>query len=130
MRSEGRPSRRRASDCGRRHGNVLRRIETLRNTVTREIRAVVVGGILLFIRREVTKVRLHRGHIGLVLRVRKLRNRNRGKNTDDHDNDQTLNKCKTLFVAHLCSPEALKKSMAAFAASYHRLGATNGCNRL
>src|ERR1700737_371318 len=101
MRSRRGPCWRRASDCSRRHGNVLRRRKALRGTVTREVRAVVVGGILLFIRREVTKVRLHRGDIRLVLRVRKLRNRNRGKNTDDDDNDQKFNECKTLFVTHM-----------------------------
>src|SRR4030088_1080970 len=98
--SRGRgPSGRRADNCGRRHRNVLPPGETPGRTVTREVRAVVVGGILLFICREVTKVRLHRGDIRLVLRVRKLRNRNRGKNADDDDHDQKLNKSKTLLVA-------------------------------
>src|ERR1700674_1320137 len=98
MRSGRGPCGRRADNRGRRGGNVLRRREALGGTVTREVRAVVVGSILLFIRSEVTKVRLHRGDIRLVLRVRKLRNRNRGKNADDDDNDQKLNKCETLFV--------------------------------
>src|ERR1700686_4945568 len=90
-----------AGNCGRRHGNVRRRREALGRTVTREVRAVVVGGILLFIRREVTKVRLHRGDIRLVLRVRKLRNRNRGKNADDDDNDQQLNKSKPFLLGSI-----------------------------
>src|ERR1700674_5213640 len=98
------PSGRRASDCGRSDGDVLRGIETLGHTTAREVRAVVVSGILLFIRSEVTKVRLHRGDVRLVLRVRELRNRNRGKNADDDDHDQKLNKSKTLFVAHLWTP--------------------------
>src|ERR1700687_3035449 len=84
---------------------VLRRREALKRRHvrrgSREIRAVVVGGILLFIRREVTKIRLHRGDIRLVLRIRKLRNCDRGKNADDDDNDQKLDKCKTLFAAHM-----------------------------
>src|SRR5450759_1662645 len=97
------PSGRRASDCGRSNGDVLRGIKTLDHTITREVRAVVVGGKLLFIRSEVTKVRLHRGDVRLVLRIRELRNRNRGKNADDDDYDQKLNKSKTLFVArHFC----------------------------
>src|ERR1700693_5904072 len=98
MRSSGGPCGRRADNCGRRHGNVLRRVETLGRTVTREVRAVVVSGILLFIRSEVTKVRLHSGDVRLVLRVRELRNRYRGKNADDDDDDQKLNECKTLLV--------------------------------
>src|ERR1700693_1155627 len=98
MRSSRGPCGRRADNCGRRHGNVLRRREALRGTVTREVRAVVVRGILLFIRREVTKVRLHRGDVRLVLRIRKLRDRNRGKNADDYDDDQKLDKSKTLFI--------------------------------
>src|ERR1700686_410975 len=96
-----------AGNCGRRHGNVRRRREALGRTVTREVRAVVVGGILLFIRREVTKVRLHRGDIRLVLRVRKLRDRDRGKNADDDDDDQKLDKGESLFIAHSLTPEAV-----------------------
>src|ERR1700716_1803357 len=99
MRSSRCPCGRRADNGGRPDGNVLGRGEALSRTVTREVRAVVVGGKLLFIRREVAKVRLHRGDVRLVLRIRKLRNRNRGKNADDDDNDQKFNKSKTLFVA-------------------------------
>ena len=44
----------------------------------------------LFGRHEVTKIRLHRGDVRLRLGVRELRNRDRGKNTDDHDDDQEL----------------------------------------
>src|ERR1700687_3785126 len=91
---------------------VLRRREALKRRRIRrgtgEIRTVVVSGILLFIRSEVTKVGLHRGDVRLVLRIRKLRNRNRGKNADDDDHDQKFNKCKTLFVAeHFIAPEAV-----------------------
>src|SRR6267378_2738912 len=99
MRSSRGPRRWRADKRSRQHGNVLRGRKALGRTVTREVRAVVVSGILLFIRREVTKVRLHRGDIRLVLRIRKLRNRDRGKNANDDDYDQKFNKCKTLFVA-------------------------------
>src|ERR1700730_18037936 len=85
--------------------HVLRRREALKRrhvrSGTREVGAVVVGGVLLFIGREVTKVRLHRGDMRLVLRVRKLRNRNRRENTNDHDYDQKLDECKALFVAHM-----------------------------
>src|ERR1700682_2891163 len=110
--SRGPGWRGRGGSCGSdRH--VLRRRKALRRTVAREVPAVVVGRILLFIRREVTKVRLHRCDIRLVLRVRKLRNRDRGKNADDDDNDQKLNKCKTLFVAHFGSPEMLGASVFA-----------------
>src|ERR1700674_2027186 len=108
MRSRCGPCGRRAINCGRRHCNVLRGIEALNNAVAREVCTVVVGGILLFIRSEVTKVGLHRGDVRLVLRVRKLRNRDRGKNADDDDHDQKLNECKTLFVAHLFSPGAVE----------------------
>src|SRR2546423_3512783 len=107
MRSGRGPRRRRAVDCRRRHGNVLRRREALSRTVTREVRAVVVSRVLLLERREVTKVGLHRGDVRLVLRIRELRNRYRGKNADDDDDDQKLNKCKTLFVArHFIAPES------------------------
>src|SRR2546423_15628286 len=99
MRSGRGPRRRRSIDCGRRHGNVLRRREALSRTVTREVRTVVVGGILLFIRSEVTKVRLHRGDVRLVLRIRELRNRYRGRNADVEDDDQKFNKRKTTISA-------------------------------
>src|ERR1700682_1622314 len=108
MRSSRGPCGRRAGNCSRRNGDARRRAEALGRTVAREIRAVVVSGILLFIRSEVTKVGLHRGDVRLVLRIRKLRNRNRGKNADDDDHDQKFNKCKTLFVAeHFIAPEAV-----------------------
>src|ERR1700693_3947263 len=92
---------------------VLRRREALKwhqvRRGAREVHAVVVGGILLFIRSEVTKVRLHRGDVRLVLRIRKLRNRYRGKNADDDDNDQKLNKGKTLSVAHMDQTSTRKR---------------------
>src|ERR1700737_3259300 len=108
MRSSCGPRRWRASNCSRRHGHRRRGRKTLSRTVAREVRAVVVSGILLFIRSEVTKVGLHRGDIRLVLRVRELRNRNRGKNADDDDHDQKLNQGKPLFVAqHVRTPKQL-----------------------
>src|SRR5450756_3167126 len=66
-----------------------------------EVGATVVGSVLLFVGREVTEVGFHLCDISLVLRICKVRNRDRGKNADDHDDDEKLNKCKTLFVAHL-----------------------------
>src|SRR5437660_1239043 len=84
---------------------VLRRAEALQRSRgsrdTTEIRTTVVGSVLLFVGRHVAKVRLHRGDVRLVLGIRELRNRDRGKNADDDDHDQKLNKGKTLFVAHL-----------------------------
>src|SRR5436853_643433 len=47
---------------------------------------------------QVAQIRLHRGEIRLFLRVRELRNRDRGQNTDDHDDDQKLDQCETLAV--------------------------------
>src|SRR5207249_8631912 len=38
---------------------------------------------------------LHRREIRLLLRVRELRNRDRGQNADDHDDDQKLDQCKS-----------------------------------
>src|SRR5204862_5383185 len=82
----------------------LRRRETLKRRGTSgrasEVRAVVVGGVLLFVGRQVAKVRLHRSDVRLVLRVGELRNRDRGKNTDDNDHDQKLDKSKTLLAAN------------------------------
>src|SRR5207249_10643671 len=43
------------------------------------------------------------GEIRLLLRVGKLRNRDRGQNADDHDHDQQLNERETLAV-HLHIP--------------------------
>src|SRR3981081_1737772 len=96
MRSRRGPCGWRTIDRGRRNGDVLRRHEALGRTVAREVGAVLVSGILLFECREVTKVGLHRGDVRLVLGICKLRNRNRGKNADDDDYDQKLDKRKTL----------------------------------
>src|SRR6267154_4169517 len=57
-----------------------------------------VGEIRLFGGNEVAQVRLHRREIRLLLRVRELRNRDRGQNADDHDHDQKLDQCKALTV--------------------------------
>src|SRR5437660_3465642 len=85
-------------------GDVLRRAEALERRrggrSSGEVGTTVVGGVLLFVGRHVAKVRLHRGDVRLVLRICELRNRDRGKNADDDDYDQKLNKGKTPFVAH------------------------------
>src|SRR6185437_10153319 len=64
-----------------------------------EIRALVVSGVLLFVGGEVAEVRLHRRDVRLVLGAGKFRNRDSGKNADDHDDDQKLNERKALRVA-------------------------------
>src|SRR5437016_14362600 len=88
-----------------RNGHVLRRRETLnrrrRGRGSREVRATVVGSVLLFVGRHVAKVRLHRGDVRLVLRICELGNRDRGKNADDDDDDQKLDQRKTFLAAHL-----------------------------
>src|SRR5215208_5018192 len=55
---------------------------------------------------EVAQVRLHRGHVGLLLRVRELRDRDRRENADDHDHDQQLDQRETLarVLHHLVGP--------------------------
>src|SRR6266568_1671342 len=86
-----------------RNGYVLRRAEALQwrggSRGSREVSTAVVGSVLLFVGRHVAKVRLHRCDVRLVLGVRELRNRDRGKNADDDDHDQKLNERKTLFIA-------------------------------
>src|SRR4051812_25723269 len=49
-----------------------------------------------FSRDEVAEVRLHRGDVRLRLGVRELRNRDRGENTDDDDDNQQLDERETL----------------------------------
>src|SRR5438105_7190137 len=87
-----------------RNGYVLRRAEALERRrggrSSGEVRATIVGGVLLFVGRHVAKVRLHRGDIRLVLRICKLRNRDRGKNADDDDHDQKLDEGEAFLVAH------------------------------
>src|SRR5688500_19351355 len=68
--------------------------------VAREVRAGAVRGIALFVRGQVAKVSLHRCEVGLLLRVRELRDRDRGKNADDDDDDQKLDQRETLLVAY------------------------------
>src|SRR5207247_6451639 len=101
----GAPRRGRTSNCRNRNGHVLRGAKALERSRggrgSREVGTTVVGSVLLFVGRHVAKVRLHRGEIRLLLGVRELRNRDRGKNADDDDHDQKLNEGKTLFVAHL-----------------------------
>ena len=108
MRRGGRPSRWRTGDkrCG--DGYVSRRREAKARAShscwarrgIREVGTVSISGVLLFVGRKVAKVRLHRGDIRLFFGLGELRNRDRGKNADDDDYDQKLNKGKTLFVAH------------------------------
>src|SRR4051794_16015152 len=102
VRSRRAPRLRRASHYCSRDRHVLRRREAVQRRRTRrgtgEVRTVVVGSVLLFVGRQVAKVRLHRGDISLVLRICKLRNRDRGKDADDDDHDQKLNEGKALFV--------------------------------
>src|SRR6266699_6555928 len=57
-----------------------------------------VGEIRLFGGDQVTQIRLHRSQIRLLLRVRELRNRDGGKNADNHHDDQKLDECKALAV--------------------------------
>src|SRR4029079_19427207 len=46
-------------------------------------------------RHQVAQIRLHGGDVRLRLRVGELRDRDRGKNTDDHDDDQKLDEGET-----------------------------------
>src|SRR2546422_9880635 len=62
-----------------------------------------VREIRLFSGHQVPKVGLHRSEIRLLLGVRELRDRDGGKNTDDHHHDQKLNERETLAV-HLGPP--------------------------
>src|SRR5438552_12741684 len=100
------PRRGRTRNRSYNDGHVLRRAKALKRSRggrgSREVSTTVVGSVLLFVGRHVAKVRLHRGDVRLVFCISELRNRDRGKNADDDDNDQKLNKGKTLFVAHWC----------------------------
>src|SRR2546427_3110007 len=62
-----------------------------------------VREIRLFSGHQVPKVGLHRSEIRLLLGVRELRDRDGGKNADDHHHDQQLNERETLAV-HLVPP--------------------------
>src|SRR6266704_2363105 len=66
-----------------------------------------VGEIRLFGRDQVAQIGLHRREIRLFLRVRELRNRDRGQNADDHDHDQKLNQCETLAIHLDYLPEGI-----------------------
>src|SRR5438552_622307 len=107
------PRRRRTSNRGYNNGHVLRRTKALERSRSgrgsREVSTTVVGGILLFVDHHVAKVRLHRGDVRLVFCISELRNRDRGKDADDHNHDKKLNKGKTLFVAHFVSLKRLDK---------------------
>src|SRR5437762_13015442 len=101
----GAPRRGRTSNCRHDDGYVLRGAETLERSRSgrgsREVGTTVVGSVLLFVGRHVAKVRLHRGEIRLLLGVRELRDRDRGKNADDGAHDQQLNEGTAFFVADL-----------------------------
>src|SRR5688500_5755365 len=75
-------------------------------TTRGEIRARVIGGITLLCGHEVTKVALHGREVRLLLRVRELRDRDRGQNADDHDDDQELDQGKAfpILVLHESTP--------------------------
>src|SRR5215207_4119595 len=87
MRVRGKP--RAGEDRNRRHRDTGRRLElhALRGVrrVDRRIREV-----RLFGRHEVAEIRLHRRDVRLRLGVGELRDRDRGQDADDHDNDQKL----------------------------------------
>ena len=104
------PAGGRTSNRSERNRHVLRRGEALRRTVAREVRTRTVCGVALFVGRAVAKVSLHRCEISLLLRVGELRNRDRGKNADNHDNDQKLDQRETLFA--LCHFRPLKVNAA------------------
>src|SRR5690349_500853 len=78
-----------------RHADARRRLEL---HALRGIRRVGsrVGEVRLFSRDQVAQIRLHGGDVRLRLRVGELRDGDRGKNTDDHDDDQKLDKGETL----------------------------------
>src|SRR6266702_786856 len=95
--------------CGVRHGRretVSRHRDGGANHAARHVvRRTEVAGVLhrvgeirLFGRNQVAQIRLHRSQIRLFLRVRELRNRDRGQDADDHDHDQKLDQCKSLAV--------------------------------
>src|ERR1051325_966381 len=57
-----------------------------------------VGEERLLSGHQVTKVGLHRGDVGLPLRIGELRDRDGGQDADDHHHDQQLNERKSLAV--------------------------------
>src|SRR5258705_6353507 len=67
---------------------------------------------------------IYRREIRLFLRVRELRNRDRGQNADDHDHDQKLNQSETLAV-HLddlpCMVQAMARIFALRTSTNHAL---------
>src|SRR6478752_5906771 len=77
-----------------RHADTRRRLElhTLRG-----VRRILgrIREVRLFSRDQVAQIRLHGGDVRLRLRVGELRDRDRGKNTDDHDDDQKLDEGET-----------------------------------
>src|SRR5712692_6833064 len=69
-----------------------------------------VREIRLFSGHQVPKVGLHRSDIRLLLGVRELRDRDGGKNADDHHHDQQLNERETLAVHLRNLPIEIKKT--------------------
>src|SRR5215208_5152274 len=97
VRSRRRPARARAgTDRDRDTGRALvaGRAEVRRRA---RVEARVVSEVRLLGRDEVAEVRLHRGDVRLLLRVRELRDRDRGKNAEDHDDNQELEQRETLL---------------------------------
>ena len=80
----------------RRETNARRRRELHVRGVNRRRILAAVGEERFFSGDEVTKIRDHRGLVRLALRVRELRNRDRGQNADDHDDDEQFDEGKAL----------------------------------
>src|SRR5215218_5150352 len=101
--------RRACSDCQNSVAQGLRKADRAgrRGTRGRWVMRRRVRGIIsevAFLRGyEVTQIGLHAGNLRLVLRVGELRDRDGGKNADDHDHDQQLDQGKALAVAHTSS---------------------------
>src|SRR5690349_10408578 len=70
-----------------------------------------VGEVRLFSSHEVAEVRLHGRRIRLLLGVGELRDRDRGENADDHDDDQQLDECETLAV-HALPPKEVDDAVS------------------
>src|SRR6266498_3984383 len=100
MRRNRRPVGGRAGNRGSRHRHVLRRGKALRRAAAGEVLPGAVDGVAFLVRGEVAEVSIHRRDVSLLLGVRELRNRDRGKNADDDDHDEKLDQCETLLVAY------------------------------
>src|SRR5687767_1549852 len=85
-----------------RDGHVLRRTEALqrgsRSRCAGEVHAIRIRSEALLIRGQVAEIGLHRREVRLFLRVRELRNRDRGENADNYDDDQKFDQRESLLV--------------------------------